>query len=83
MVGLVEEAGATGSMSGAEDDFDFPAAEVEDLSVLEVVYLTLVSGHELGNVGRIGSVDPDFGEIVDSRTGMVGMDMGSDEGDGL
>ena len=83
MVGLIEEAGAARGMPGGKDNLYLPAAEIEHLSVLQVIDLSLVVSHELGNIRCISRIYPDFREIVDGGSCMVRMDMGSDESDGL
>ena len=74
MIGLVHEDYGTGGMSGREEHLESPAAEVDDLPVLQIADLAVKAGCHFGKGGLVGPAYPYFIEIV-AAAGMVGMDM--------
>ena len=81
--GLVDEGGGAGRVAGREDYLNLAVAEVKDLSVSEIELFALIVGHEHGRVDLVGSVDPDAVPFVDTRAGMVGVDVCGNEHHGL
>ena len=70
-------------MSWRKDDFDLTVAQVDHLAIGQIVCLAFVSYHEHRAIDLVGSIDADFVPLVDGRTGVVGMNMGSHETNGL
>ena len=79
---LVEEGGGAGSVARSVEDFYLTTSQINDLTVLQVVDLSLVGIAAGGDHGLIGRIDPDFREAADAAH-MVSVAMGKGHHDGL
>ena len=82
MPGLVEERGASGSMTGRKDDLYLAAAKVYHLAVEDIPDLTLVASHAVRNERHVARVQKDLRERPYAAR-MVAVGMGQHHSDGL
>ena len=71
----VEESGGARSMSRSEYHFDFPSAEVNLLSVREILYLPFVVFHHRRHIYHVRGIDPNLVKKIHGRPRMVRMHM--------